>query len=135
MFTKRLEFFTGMAAEPRSSRRVWHAALSATIDSSSTAAAIPAATSTQSLAEKPAEGVQGLQLARQEIAEAAAVPATAQQRALSGPQENRPRGAKRANASRSRGLRDGDEAQQHVQPADRGGYRAAFRHQVDRLLE
>jgi len=49
-------------------------------------------------------------LARQKITQTTAIPATAQQRALSGSQENRSRGAKRADASRIRGVRAGDEA-------------------------
>lgn len=57
-----------MAAEFRLSRRI--AALSATYDSDSagaTAAAPAPATFADSFAEELAEGVQGLQLARQEI--------------------------------------------------------------------
>lgn len=100
-----------MATESRLSRRV--AALPATVDSDSagaTAVAAPA-TSAEPLAEEPAKRVQGLQLARPEATQTAAIPATTQQRALPGSQEDRPRGAKRADASRTRGVRTGNEAE------------------------
>lgn len=101
-----------MAAEPCLSRRV--AALPATVDSDSAdATAIPTAApaSAEPFAEEPAEGIQGFQLARQEITETAAIPATSQQRSLPGSQEDRPRSAKRADASRARGVRARDEAE------------------------
>lgn len=104
-----------MAAESSSPGRV--AALPATADSIAAAAAIATAFTeplAQELAEGTAEGVEGLQLARPETTEATALPATAQQRALSGSQEGRSRGAERADAPRSGGVCDGDEAEQRV---------------------
>lgn len=133
---------SGVAAESRTFR--WRvAALSATVvgsksaSAAATAATVVAAPATpaESLAKESAKGIQGVQLARQEAAQAAAIPATAQQRALPGSQEDRSCGAERADASRAGGLRDGDAAEQSVQSADRGGHCAALRHQVDRLLE
>lgn len=99
-----------MAAKPRLSRRI--AALSATAYSNSAGAtaATASATSTESLAEEPTERVQGFQLARQKITQAAAIPATTQQRALPRSQEEWPRGTKCADASRTRDVRTGDEA-------------------------
>lgn len=105
-----------MAAEFRSCRLI--ATLSATtVDpnstgatSAATTAAVPTPTTTasaKSLAEEPAEGIQSIQLARQEIAKITAI--SAQQHALSGSQENRPRNSEYTDASRSGVLRDGDE--------------------------
>lgn len=99
-----------MAAEPCLSRRV--VALPATVRSDSTdATAVAAPASAEPLAEEPPQRIQGFQLARQEITQTAAFPATSQQRSLPGSQENRPRSAKRADASRARGVRARDEAE------------------------
>lgn len=122
-----------VAAECRSSRRSAAALSTATAaDSNTTAAAVESA---ESFTEEPAERVQGLKLAGQKITQAAAIPTATQQRIMSGSQEDWPRCAKCANASRSRDMRNRDETKQRVQSADRGGHRAAFRHQVDRLFK
>lgn len=126
-----------VAAEYRSSRRGVAALSTATAAYSSTTANATAAAieSAESFAEEPAERVQGFELAGQKIAQAAAIPAATQQRVMSGSQEDWPRCAKCADASRSRDMRNRDETKQRVQSADRGGHRAAFRHQVDRLFK
>lgn len=125
-----------MAAEYRSSRRGVAALSAATAAAASSSATAAAVESAESFAEEFAERVQGLELAGQKIAQAAAFPTATQQRAVPGSQENWPRCAKCADASRSGDVRNRDETKQlRVQSADRGGHRAAFRHQVDRLFK
>lgn len=124
-----------VAAECRSCRRgvaTLSAAAAAADDSNATAAAAEYA---ESFAEESAERVQGLELAGEKITQAAAIPTATQQRVVPGSQEDWSRCAKCADASRSRDMRNGDETKQRVQSANRGGHRAAFCHQVDRLFK
>lgn len=126
-----------VAAECRSSRRgVAALSAAAAADSSTTANAAAAAIEcAESFAEESAERVQGLELAGQKITQAAAIPTATQQRVVPGSQEDWPRCPKCADASRSRDMRNRDETKQRVQSADRGGHRAAFCHQMDRLFK